>query len=317
MKENIDKSLISPKTSELSRWFYSLEMKGIPYPLLTCSLGAMTRIASSYATQPFKQIQQIKNMTEHTSGGFFAVAKEMHMKKQSFLTGSTVTAVKAGAREYTRFFLLTGAIPKLEKQVPTAWQFSDTVTQGLRGTVIALTDTFFFGPLDRLSNMQVTFEQRNQGKQISAFGAYQTLPNTKALWQGSSFNFMRYSYGWISFLTQHKLMMNYLQDHGYNTSGGSLAVAGADVLIAAINAPFMNVFDVIYNKTTSDRPIPAKPAAAIRHIYRNGGFSAFFRGTPQSFMLSLLAVVGRGCTLQLIEKLDNERQVHLQNGNTI
>jgi hypothetical protein len=82
----------------------------------------------------------------------------------------------------------------------------------------------------------------------------------------------------------------------------------SDAAIAIVNAPFMNALDVMYNKVTGDHPIGVtRPLAVMKHIYRQEGMKAFFRGTPQGCMLSLFAVIGRGWTLQRIEQLDKER----------
>lgn len=130
----------------------------------------------------------------------------------------------------------------------------------------------------------------------------------KALWRGSALNMMKYNYGWVSFLSMHNGMMKSLDRYGYDVSAGSKASIGCDASIAIINSPFMTALDVMYNKVTSDRPIPtARPFEVMKYIYRQEGLKSFFRGTPQGFGLSLFAVIGRGWTIQRIEQLDKER----------
>lgn len=290
-----------PPISTLGTSFYQLELKGVPYTFMTCSLAASSKCAASIMSQPFKQTQQIKNIPHYNGPtSFFAIMRQMYHSNHSFFTGSKLNIARAGLREYSSFFVL--------EQTSQHLDMSGTIKQVLNGTLIAASDIALYGCMERLSNIQVTHEQRT-GIKLSIRQAYQTLPSALSLWQGSPFNMMRASYGWISFLTLHGSTMTYFENHGINKSAGSLSVMGADVAIAMINAPVMNTFSVLYNQSTGAHAvIKNSMIGTAKHIYKQQGSRAFFTGSPQTFLLSLFSIVSRGWSIQKIEQLHEERK---------
>ncbi|EKD74061.1 MAG: hypothetical protein ACD_45C00089G0001, partial [uncultured bacterium] len=207
---------------------------------------------------------------------------------------------RAGLREYSSFFVL--------EQTSQHLDMTGMIKQVLNGTLIAASDIALYGCMERLSNIQVTHEQRT-GIKLSIRQAYQTLPSALSLWKGSPFNMMKSCYGWISFLALHGSTMEYFESHGINKSAGSLPVMGADVAIAMINAPVMNTFSVLYNQSTGAHAVIKNSMIdTAKHIYQQQGGRAFFTGTPQTFLLSLFSIVSRGWALQKIEQLHQERQ---------
>jgi hypothetical protein len=298
-----------PPISTLGKYFYQLEMKGIPYTFLTCSLAASTKCAASLMSQPFKQIQQIKNIPLYNGPTTFVeIMQKIYHNKHSFFTGSKLNIGRAGLREYSSFFFLDQISPRLKKTLPAAWQSSESIKQVMNGTLIAAWDIALYGPMERLSNVQVTHEQRT-GMKLSIRQAYQTLPSVFSLWKGSSFNMIKSSYGWISFLGLHGNTMNFFEKHGIDRSAGSVSVVGADVAIALVNAPVMNAFGVLYNQSTGAHPLLNKNVIdTARHIYNKQGSKAFFAGTPQTFLLSVFSIVSRGWALQKIEQLHQEKK---------
>ena len=299
-----------PPISTLGKYFYQLEMKGIPHTFLTCSLAASTKCGASLMAQPFKQIQQIKNIPQYNGPTtFFSIMRKIYYNKHSFFTGSKLNIGRAGLREYSSFFFLDQISPRLKKTLPSAWQSSESIKQVMNGTLIAASDIALYGRMERLSNIQVTHEQCT-GVKLSIRQAYQSLPSVFSLWKGSSFNMMRSSYGWISFLVLHGNTMNFFEMHGINRSAGSVSVVGADVAIALINAPIMNTFGVLYNQSTGSNPLLKNSViSTAKHIYNRQGARAFFAGTPQTFLLSSFAIVSRGWALQKIEQLHQERKL--------
>lgn len=275
-------------------------MKGVPYTFMTCSLAASTKCTASLMTQPFKQIQQIKNMPQYDGPGtFFGIMQKIYHSNHSFFTGSKINIARVGLREYSSFFILQQISPHLDS--------TGQIKQILSGALIATSDIMLYGPFERMSNIQVTHEQRT-GIKLSIRQAYQTLPSALSLWKGSPFNMMKASYGWISFLFLHDNMMQYFDRHDINRSAGSLTVLGADVAIALTNAPVMNTFSVLYNQSTGAHATLKKSViGTAKHIYIHQGCRAFLTGTPQTFLLSLFSIVSRGWALQKIEQLHQER----------
>lgn len=290
-----------PPISMLGISFYQLEMKGVPYTFMTCSLAASSKCTASFMSQPFKQIQQIKNIPHYNGPtSFFAIMRHMYHSNHSFFAGCKLNMARAGLREYSSFFVL--------EQTSQHLDMTGISKQIFNGTLIAASDIALYGCMERLSNIQVTHEQRT-GIKLSIRQAYQTLPSALSLWQGSPFNMLKSSYSWISFLTLHGATMKYFENHGIDKSAGSLSVIGADVAIAMINLPVINTFSVLYNQSTGAHAVIKKGViGTAKQIYQQQGCRAFFAGTPQTFSLGLFSILSRGWALQKIEQLHQERQ---------